>query len=692
MSVYPKECVFDFETASLADLKVVGARKYAEDNSTEILCLSFEYQGDVLTWTPDMGMVGVDHPVTKKLLALVLDPEVVFIAHGAGFEKSIWRCIMVEQYGFPDIPNNRWHDTMAVAAMKALPQDLETALDVTSLGAGKDMEGRRLTVSLSKLDRKGNRLVKRTPEIMSRVYNYCEHDVRDERMLHNYIGGFQRGERKVWLLDQRINERGVRLDLNYIDACQKIVDEASVPLLKEFSSLTGGLKLMSPKLVDWCKAEGYYVPNMQKQTIAEVLGHDIDGEEPDGATDPSAHRFGPPEHVRRVLEIRQLAGSSSVKKLARMRACANADQRARYLLQYHGAGPGRWAGRILQPHNFPRPTLRDDTRELVSPELIVKTLLTADYMYVQETLGPPIETVVSGLRHALVAAKKTAFVSGDYTQIEARIVLALAGQYDKIELFKKADRGEIDPTTGKPFNVYCDMAASIYRHPVDKKKDPEEYQTGKNTVLGLGFQMGVDKFASRYAQDQPREFSEGVVKTYRTSWAPQVPKLWAALEEAACATVWTGVPHEAYGVRYEIEGDWLTARLPSGRKLYYYHPRPAMKEMPWSTKEDPDIRQSWHYYVMKTGVWKRIDAYGGLLTENVVQALARDVLVHSMFKLEEEGYPLVLTVHDENLGEVPEARVDEKAFADIMRDGPAWAQHLRVPINVETWVGERYRK
>lgn len=292
-----------------------------------------------------------------------------------------------------------------------------------------------------------------------------------------------------------------------------------------------------------------------------------------------------------------------------------------------------------------------------------------------------IESVVTGLRHALIADKSRVFISGDFAQIEARIVLALAGQHDKVKLFQ----------TGTP---YIDMATQIYGRPISKKNDVTEYTIGKNTVLGCGFQMGDKRFHERYCPQQPMEFATRVIRVYRNDWAPMVPSLWYALEGAANDTVWTKQPHEAYGVRYALEDGWLTARLPSGRKLYYWNPQPVRRTMPWKDRLTGEavVKAGFTYQAVKQGRWKTVQAFGGLLTENVVQGLARDLLVIAMFKLEANGFPLVLTVHDEAVGEPLLVNADELAFRQIMEDTPEWAKAIGIPVAAETWAAERYRK
>lgn len=663
--------VGDFETASNANLKKTGAWRYAEDPTTEILCFSWGALGASPYCFCPMGNSISDHPIRELLLREAADASILWIAHNAQFEKAIWRNLMLPM-GFPDIPNDRWHDTMAVCAMKVLPQKLEDAVRVLGLKEEKDMEGSRLTISLSKPDRGGN--YDRTPETLGLVGAYCNQDVRSEGELHHRIGDFQPGERRVWLLDQTINERGVRLDMEFVRAAQQIVADASKPLAQEFATLTGGLGVgQRDKVIAWAVSQGVEIPDMKKETIAALVGSDED-EDDEEQVDSRATEL--PEQVRRALKIRQLIGSASIKKLGAMEGVVCSDGRARGLLQYHGAGPGRWAGRLLQPQNFPRGTLKLDG-EAPDPSLVVDAIMTRDWQYVEMMIGPAVETVVSSLRHAIIAAPGRVLAAGDFAQIEARVVLALAGQWDKVALLAGGH------------DVYIDMAQAIYRRPIDKKHDPIERTIGKFSVLGLGFGMGAAKFHDRYANGQDMEFCQGVVDTYRQEWAPEVPKLWYGLEHAAVRTVHEGTPHEAYGCQYKLEDGWLTCRIPSGRKLYYWNPQPTRRAMPWDAT---DIRPSFTYEAKKLGRWVVIDSFGAMDCQNIVTALARDILVSAMFRLEANGYPICLTVHDEAVTESLIAHANASEMEQIMSDSPPWALEMRVPVKTEAWVAERYKK
>lgn len=669
------QVVIDFETASAVDLTVVGSARYWEDPTTEILVLCWKTSGGQRgRWAP--GDVGDD------LKALAADPTIKFVAHNAAFEINGWRQQMVPVYGFPDIVNNRWEDTMAVCAMKAIPLKLEHAVKVLDLPVQKDMEGSKLTRKLSKPNKKGE--FDRSPATMARVAQYCDTDVDAEELLDLRVGKLSRGERAVWLLDLTINQRGVKLDMPYVLAAQQVVDRATEPLLSEFSALTGGLAPgQVEKIMDWCDDHGTLLPNLQKATIAAALGvedepDDEEEDQPDVEDRIRGLTLSP--EVRRALEIRRTTGSASIKKLRRMSLCVNLDGRARGLLQYHAAGPGRWGGRLIQPQNFPRGVVHLDegtkNERAPDPDVMVQTIMTGDPDYVAAMLGDPIDVVLSGLRHALVPDRGRLFSVGDFAGIEARIVLALAGQHDKTALLASGA------------DVYCDVASLIYGRTITKANVPER-QVGKNTVLGCGFGMGWAKFQLRYASHMTEEFCRKIIDTYRKEWAPLVPKLWYALEAAAIKAVWEGGAHEAFGVTFQLNDGWLTSRLPSGRRLWYENPQKTLVAKPWAPDE---LTRAWTYQAKKSGRWRTIHAYGALLAENVVQALARDLLVRAMFQCEANNIPVVLTVHDEIVGEPDEALANATLLEQIMASPPRWAEEIKLPIKAECWIGDRYRK
>jgi len=665
----------DFETKSGTDLKKSGAYFYAACPTTSIMTLAWkDHNGFGAILGPD-ELLPENNP---GLLSLVNDPEVWFIAHNVQFERCIWTNLMVP-LGWPEIPIERWHCTMAVSLQKGLPAKLDVVSRVLQLKTQKDMEGHRLTISMSRFDKKtGHSLY--DPRHIPRIKQYCGTDIDGEIELLHRVQNFQGGERKVWEMDQRINDRGIRLDTAYIDACVGVVEREMPRLESRFKELTGLKPGQGEKFKGWLSANGLDVPDLTKDTVKKLIGDKEDDEvslaEWDSWEDEEIYV---PPICREALYIRNLAASASIKKLPAMLACQGADGRARGLVQYHGAGPGRWAGRILQPHNFPRASIEigedaEGKMKMASPDQIVAAIMEGDNDYIRMIYGEPIEVVASGLRHALVADEGKKLLIADFAQIEARGVLALAGQYDALETFVNGD-------------PYCTMAEAIYKQKVTKKEHPEKRTTGKQTILGAGFGMGKKTFHKRYCPNETIDFAERCINAYRKDLAPLVVELWYGLERASTKAVWDNRPQDFAGITYKMEGEWLTARLHSGRKLFYYAPQKIRKAVPW---DKDDIRPGWSHQTYKAGRWIRRDAYGGLLTENIVQAEARDLLVHTMFQCERENLPTVLTVHDENVCEAPEDRA--KLFEQVMQETPSWAKELKIPVAIEMMVADRYRK
>lgn len=685
--------ICDFETASTVDLKTCGAAVYSEHPNTEILCLVWRREGgnDFGVWSPWLD----EYSDLEWLRALAEDPDTIFVSH-ASFEQFIWKNIMVP-LGMPELLPARWQDTQATAAWRTLPLKLEKLCQVLGLAAQKDMEGSRLTIGLSKPNKAG--AYDRSRETLLRVVDYCKTDVAGEAEALSRVGDLSAGERKIWLLDQEINHRGVRLDLDFVRQSRLVVDRASVPLAEEFRDLTNGINPgQRDKVMEWCAGQGVKLDNLQKGYLAELLGveeedddagyESLAGEDGDDAGDAAVQL---PAAVRRVLEVRQMLGSASIKKLARMQQCVGADGRARGLLQYHAAHPGRWSGRLLQPQNFPRGGLVDELGDPVAVEDVVAAIMSGDPArcdtFFKRGLGDriervePIECVAFSLRHALVPGEGKVFEIGDYAGIEMRVDLALAGQHDKCELL----------ATGA--DVYLDMACSIYNAPLGSltKKDTEKRTIGKNTVLGCGFQMGAPKFHDRYCAKQPLSFAEDVVRSYRQQWAPKVPQLWNALKWAGIECVRDGKTVTVYGCTFRRSGDFMAIDLPSGWQTIWYY-QPAMRPRA-NFKGQLEYQPS--YKAMKAGKWVTIFLYGGLFCENIVQALARGILVEAMGRLNyREKKPLVLTVHDEAVAEVDEDKADLKRFKAVMEERSAWIERLGIPIAVETpkTVLRRYQK
>jgi DNA polymerase len=658
----------DFETRNTGGckLKEAGAWRYAADHATEILSLVYRQNGDGESrlWTPTMA--------THELAALAADPAVVFVCFG-DFEIAVWSEIMTRRHGFPEIPLARWNNTQAVCSSLALPRALGKVLPVLGAPVVKDDAGRRLVLSLSRPHRKTSAYPEATPAILERVSAYNRIDVEALAAIHAATGDLPERERQVWELDQRINQRGIGIDTDFVHAAKGIAEQSRGVLLDEFAGLTGGL---SPYQVtasrNWLKGRGFPLENLQDDTVNDALENLI-----------------MPTEVMRALQIRLAVAPTSLKKFDAMLACTGSDHRSRGLFLYHAATPGRWSATLFQPQNLPRQTIEIEPGEI---EDVVTAVKSGDPAAL-ECWGQPLEVLASVLRYALVAADGMQFGCGDFSLIETAILLALAGQHDKCRLIEQG------------VDLYRDMASTIYR--LDQEafqaipkdaltvEQQQQRQVGKNTVLGCGYGMGPPRFQRNYLRHLPAEeakrFAEETVYIhYRRNWAPRVPKLWRDLERTARrAMLQRGKTATAEcGISYKLETvaglPCLVCTLLNGKHIHYQNARVS-----------PDRTDRWGYpiwsfWAYRRGQWREIEPYGGQLCENCVQALARELLVDAMLRFEARSFPIVAHCHDEITVEHPE--ITAVTMQEIMAERPRWAVELDVPVKVEAWVGRRYRK
>lgn len=674
--------ILDFETASTVDLKVCGAAVYSEHPNTEVLCLVSRFEGGDMdmVWSPWLPEYAKG---LERLCELAEDQTVTFVSHGT-FEQFIWKNIMVP-LGMPELPVERWEDIQATAAWRSMPLQHEKLSKVLDLSIQKDMVGSRLTIGLSKPNKKTGMLDRSRPTI-ERVVEYCKTDVAGEEMVLHKVGSLSKPERMVWELDQEINHRGVRIDLDFVRRARLVVDRATVPLLEEFRDLTGGTNPgQVAEVIKWAGTQGVELENLQKGYLNELLGaseeiedESLAGDGDDGAV-PRPELFLPAD-VRRALEIRGMLGSASIKKLARMQRCVCGDGRVRGLLQYHGTHPGLWGGRLIQPQNFPKGGVVDAAGNKVDH---VAAIMSGDpnacrfFKKKQDlSLAPieAIETVAMSLANAIIADDDKLLCVGDYSGIQARFVLGMAGQHDKTELIAKG------------LDAYLDFACLMFHKPAGfyTKEDVAARQLGKQGVLGSGFQCGYDNFNFKFLGNKDLPNAILAVDTYRKVWAPKVPDMWKVFKDVATDCVRNGRTARVYGCCFRRDGDYMAIDLPSGWSTIWFY-RPHMHDR-------GDYGPSPAYWAMKQGQWTRIHLYGGLLTENIVMACQRAVLVSAMGRLTKAGFPLVLNVHDEAICEVPKAHADVDRFKAIMEEHLDWVEAMKVPINVDAWVAPRYHK
>ena len=683
-----KILTLDFETRSRANLKDVGVWRYSQDPSTRVLCLAYKWHGgECHLWTPDTG------PFPQEIVDHVEAGGLVD-AHNANFEVAIWLNVLTRHHGVKVVPRPRqWVDTMAVCAQRSLPLKLEHVGEVLRLPVQKDKRGTYLITRLCK-PRKPS---KKDPsewcddyELMLELYSYCKTDTESEEVLRDTIGFLPPDEQRLWTLDHIINVRGIRIDVEAVQAALKIVGYLSQRLEGELRDITGGeVETVGQvdKIGTWCHRQGFSVPNLRAETVEDMLDN--------------ADRNGMPADVRRVLSIRQQLARSSTKKFVTMLACVCDDDRIRGLLQYHGAGTGRWAGRLVQPQNFPRGSLEDYAKDLgmsgaEAMELLVSLVKLgkdspADAAAAIESFfGDPMEALATSLRGMFVPEGRKVFRAADFSAIEAIVTAWLAGETWKLDAFRAIHRGE--GYQGSE-DMYCAAASKVYAYKVKNKKEhPKERQTGKTCELAFGYQGGVGAWRKFDSSDR---YSDEEVDDFKKQWRrgnPEIVRLWYGLEEAAGRALVLNKRVSYRKIAFEpvvdAAGKWLTMILPNGRRLWYYNPKVRVYENAWGN-ESFDITYEGRDN-KRGGKWAVVSTYGGMLTENAVQAVSRDLMVEAMWRVERARYPIILTVHDEIVSEDDPDHGSQEEFEALMSELPTWAPDC--PINVSGWCGSRYRK
>lgn len=666
----------DFETRSAADLRGCGAAAYAEHPSTEVVCLALKPSGDgggPFIWFPPPfdAMVAGSTPsnaevVSREKVAALVDAADTIEAHNAQFEFFVWNAVMVGRHGFKPLDPSRLRCSAAKVAAISLPRSLAEACRVSGVPIQKDAEGHRLMLRMCKprKPRKAEREADpdwesktwwhETPAEIVRLGEYCAADVLAEESLSSAVPGLTDAEEAVWQLDLAINARGIRVDVEAAAAITDCVGRHSASLEREFRRATG---LDSPRQRDATLA----LLNEMGAGMEGLTAADVDGAL-DAEDDPA---------VRRILKIRKSLSRSSTAKYKALLASACADGRVRGTLMYHGAGTGRWSGRTVQPQNFPRGAFQDT-------EACIELFKAGDLEGVRLMYGDPMIAASTCLRGMLIPGEGMDFVVADYSSIEGRVLAWLAGERSALSVYRSGR---------DPYKV---AASAIYGVPYEDVAPPQR-QIGKVAELALGYQGAVGAFsamARSYGLDaMPDDEIKGLVGRWRES-RPMTVELWAALESAAHRAVENpGVVFDAGPAKLTVRFGFLIMRLPSGRCLWYARPRIEDKETPWG-KTKPTVAIDATNAV--TRAWGTSYLYGGLLAENLTQAVARDILVEGMLGVEKAGYPVVMHVHDELISEVPEGYGTVEEFEGLMCKAPEWAKGL--PLKAEGWRGKRYRK
>ena len=446
----------DFETKSYADLGETGAWAYSEDPSTEIICMAYGIDNQpIQDWWP--GKHDSNRCPEDLYMMIMLGDEVE--AHNVSFEYAIWRNIMVKRYGWVEILDHQWRDTMAVAAYYALPHDLDKLANVLGY-EGKDPEGGRLITRYSKLYLKTAKKVI-PPEDFQKFVNYCRKDVAIEQSVSDFLGDLPERELPIFQLDLRANARGLKLDKAGIAAAADVIEQVAVELKAEFRELTGLNPTQLPKVKAWLEQNGVDLPDMTADTLEAALSEE--GRVPQGP-------------ARRAMKIRLELNKASTTKLDKMISQLGSDGRARFQTRYHGTNTGRNTGAGFQPLNLVR------SWEKMDPGQLVRDIMYRDPTWLRCLYGSPTEAVSRALRYFIQPEKGKRIMALDYVSIEAVVLACAAGEEWKVDAFRNKVK------------IYEAMADKIYGLPpgtVTKETHPYERQDGK-TCLGASTQVLTD--------------------------------------------------------------------------------------------------------------------------------------------------------------------------------------------------------
>lgn len=636
----------DIETFSSVDIKKSGLYKYVQSLDFQILLLAYSTDCE----TVKIIDLAQGETLPMELVEALQNPDVIKHAYNAPFE---WYALNKFYYS----PLEQWRCTMLhglycgyTAGLAATAVALGLPEDKRKLGVGSALI-KTFCVPVKPTAKNGQRtrnFPHHEPEKWNLFKEYCRQDVAVEMEIERRLSAFPvpEAEQKLWELDQRINAYGVKVDKELIEGALYCSEQINSELMQEAVKLS---RLQNPKsvkqLTKWLEEEtGEEITDLQKGTVKELI-----------ETTNS-------EAAKRMLEIRQELSKTSVKKYTSMAEVLCLDGRVRGLVQFYGANrTGRWAGRLVQVQNLPKNYLEtlSHARDCVKEKKV--DALKLIYGNVPDTLSQLIRT-------AFIASDNNIFLVADFSAIEARVIAWLAGEQWRQEVF--ASHGKI----------YEASASQMFGVPIEKiaKGNPEYElrQKGKVAELALGYQGSSGALIAMGALKMglTEEELPDIVKRWRAS-NRRIVDLWYSLENAALEVMRTG---QAVGIKgliiareidFNNNQDFLTIKLPSERKLFYAKPFLQSNEMGREALYYRGINQ-------ETKKWENIATYGGKLTENIVQAIARDCLAESLKRLEAAGYQTCFHVHDEAILDVPRDKADLKAVTDIMGYPIAWAPGL----------------
>lgn len=645
MTLKPRTLYIDIETYSSISINN-GVYKYIEAPDFEILLLAYAF---------DDGPIKIidfacHDKLPNNLIAAFTDSDIVKVAYNAIFERV---CI-AHSLGVAT-PPEQWECLMVKSLVFGLPKSLEMVCDALNISANqkKLSIGKALIKHFCAPTPTGKRVhPKDDPERWQQMIAYCVRDVEAARTVDKVLAEYPTPpefERKLWIIDQYINELGVGVDVEMVGNVCAYYEHYKDKLLTQAQELSGINNPQSnAQAKRWLASRGFNIESLNQKTIAEII---------ETTNDQTVIDF-----LQLYVEIQR----KSIEKYTALQNAVCSDGRIRGLLQFHGASTGRWTSYIVQLHNLPRNnmTTLDEARELVKAN---------DFDVLELLYSAPVKVLSELIRTAFIPAAGHVYVIADFAAIEARIISWLAGE---------TWRNEVFATHGK---IYEASAAKMYRIPL-KDVTPELRTKGKIAELALGYgggvgalkRMGADVFLTNH------EMQELVYDWRATN--PAIVDLWARMEEAAkMALDYPGMtlrPAPNKDVGFTMVKDTLFLKLPSGRRIAYKNARLALGEYGVEIQYD----------TLEQGRWVQVSTYGGKLTENCVQAIARDCLAVALSRLYKADYIPSFHVHDEVVVEVKteKAERDKAAIELIMSQSIRWAPEL--VLKAEAFISEYYRK
>lgn len=665
----------DFETYSETDIKSAGNYKYCEDPTFEVLLCGYMFDTDTEVSIIDLTTFDGRKCFDDLFHAVSTDLGITIVAHNANFER-----ICLKEYGYKIDPM-RFICTANMSLYCGLPPSLDAVSQILDLqdkklGTGKNLI-RYFSVPCKPTKSNGMRtrnFPKHDPKGWEEFKEYLKYDVLAEREIFNKLSRFEfpESEQRIYAADQRINDYGIKADLQLATAAQSMDEQYKERLAAIARDKYGidSLKSM-PQLKKFIyDRTGVIVTSLNKASIDDVI-NEIRASET--ATDEDKRS------VLEVIDLRKEVGKTSNAKYTAILASAGRADRIRGLFRYYGANrTGRWAGRLVQLQNLPQNHIEelDEARRLAK----LNDLDMMELIY-----DKPTHILSQLIRTAFIAPEGYTFSVADFSAIEARVIAWVADEEWRLDLFKdsKAD-------------IYCASASKMFGVPVHK--GDELRQRGKVAELALGYGGGVNALTT---MDTKKALTEEEKPEILSKWREankKVVSLWKSLENAAkkCISTRTAQVFEIdslASITFRYESGAMTVQLPSGRKLFYPSARLSSRSIQ-GANGDFDVQDiSYFGQDQTTGKWVKLHTYGGKLTENIIQAISRDLLANAIFKVFDLGYNIVLHVHDEIAAEIPKDGNEEtvlQQMIDAMCTAPEWAANI--PLRAAGYITEYYKK